>query len=95
MEKNEPMNGSDAASVSAAREAYDRRDWALAFQLFAEADDQGQPARIAGAAGANDIVVSVETITGRDIQVPTSEPRELELKGLAAPVPVVAIEWRS
>jgi class 3 adenylate cyclase len=52
-------------------------------------------ARIAATGGANDIVTSVETVEGGEIDVTTSGPRELQLKGLAAPVRVVTIKWRS
>jgi class 3 adenylate cyclase len=52
-------------------------------------------ARIAAVGGANDIVASAETVEGGEINVTTSDPRELQLKGLAAPVRVVTIKWRS
>ena len=50
-------------------------------------------ARIGALAGAGEISVSVETIAG----VPdarTSAPRTAQLKGIAEPVDVVAVEWR-
>jgi class 3 adenylate cyclase len=50
-------------------------------------------ARISALAGAGEILVSVETIA----EVPdtrTSAPRTAQLKGIAKPVDVVAVEWR-
>ena len=50
-------------------------------------------ARISALAGAGEIIASVETVGGvPDIR--TSSPRPAQLKGIAEPVDVVAVEWR-
>jgi class 3 adenylate cyclase len=45
-------------------------------------------------AGAGEILVSVDTLEGVDV-ITTGEPREVELKGFAKPVRVVAVDWRA
>jgi class 3 adenylate cyclase len=51
-------------------------------------------ARIAALAGAGEVLASVETVEGIS-NVLTGEPREEMLKGLAKPVRIVAVDWRS
>lgn len=51
-------------------------------------------ARIAALAGPGEILTSAETV-GELSGVNTSDPRTVELKGIADPVDVVAIDWRS
>jgi class 3 adenylate cyclase len=51
-------------------------------------------ARIGALAAGGEVLTSVETVDGlRDLA--TGEPREVSLKGLAKPVRVVAVDWRS
>ncbi len=53
-------------------------------------------ARIAALAQGGEVLASVETIDAvGDGGVVTGEPREVSLKGLAKPVLVVAVDWRS
>ena len=69
-----------------------------AFRDARSADYGGQgvhaAARIAAAADAGEILVSSETLDGSAAAFRVSEPRPLELKGLAEPVVVVAVDWR-
>ena len=51
-------------------------------------------ARIAALAGPGEILSSAETV-GEVAGVETSDPRTVQLKGIADPVDVVAIAWRS
>jgi class 3 adenylate cyclase len=48
-------------------------------------------ARVGAAAEGREILATVESVDGLDTDA--SEPRALELKGLKAPVSVVAIAW--
>jgi class 3 adenylate cyclase len=50
-------------------------------------------ARIAALAGPGEILTSAETV-GELAGVETSDPRTVQLKGIADPVDVVAIDWR-
>ena len=53
-------------------------------------------ARVSGAAGAEEIVVSKSALEAADgIQFPVSEPRSVELKGIDGPVEVHSIEWKA
>jgi class 3 adenylate cyclase len=49
-------------------------------------------ARIGSLGGAGEIVASAASVAGLDFAV--SEPRTVELKGLAEPIEVVTIDWR-
>ncbi len=51
-----------------------------------------EAARIAGAADAGEIIASRETVDGS--RFVTSNPRSLQLKGLAVPMDVVNVEWK-
>jgi class 3 adenylate cyclase len=51
-------------------------------------------ARVGALAGAGEILVSVDTLEGVDAVI-AGEPREVELKGFAKPVRVVAVDWRA
>jgi class 3 adenylate cyclase len=51
-------------------------------------------ARIGALAEGGEVLVSVETIEGID-GVALGEPREVSLKGLAKPVRVAAVDWRT
>jgi class 3 adenylate cyclase len=51
-------------------------------------------ARIAGAAGASEIVVSAETVADAGVAVVSSASRSLDLRGLGTPVDVVTVDWR-
>jgi class 3 adenylate cyclase len=51
-------------------------------------------ARIAALAGPGEILTSVETV-GEVDGLETSDPRSVQLKGIADPIDVVAIDWRS
>lgn len=53
-----------------------------------------QAARISGAAGGDEILVSASTLGTARHSYPESGRRALELKGLATPVDVVSIDWR-
>ncbi|GAA1186796.1 hypothetical protein GCM10009584_31180 [Ornithinimicrobium humiphilum] len=63
-----------------------------------EADYGGQgvhmAARVGAAARAGEILVSAETLDGVTGVFELSDPREVDLKGFADPVSVVAVEWR-
>jgi class 3 adenylate cyclase len=50
-------------------------------------------ARIAALAGPGEILTSAETV-GEVTGVATTDPRTVQLKGIADPVDVVAIDWR-
>jgi class 3 adenylate cyclase len=50
--------------------------------------------RIAGLAGGGEIVVSMQTLGGSS-RYPTSHPRSVTLRGIAAPTEVVSIDWGS
>jgi class 3 adenylate cyclase len=50
-------------------------------------------ARVGGRAGGGEILASTSTVAGLDVR--TGPPRAEHLKGLAEPVEVVAVEWRS
>ena len=52
-----------------------------------------EAARIAATAEGGEIVASRATI-GSDLQYPVSEPRTVNLKGIAEPIDVVSIDWR-
>ncbi len=51
-------------------------------------------ARIAALAEGGEILASRETLAGGSMPFAVSDPREVSLKGISDPVPVVAIEWR-
>jgi class 3 adenylate cyclase len=51
-------------------------------------------ARIGAAAGAGEILVSSETLDGVATAFRLSEPRALELKGVAQPVEARSVDWR-
>ena len=51
-------------------------------------------ARVGSAAGAGEILVSVETLDGVGSSFELSEPRTETLKGIAQPVQVVSVAWR-
>ena len=53
-----------------------------------------QAARIGGAAGSGEILVSAATLEGARHAFALGARRSVELKGLAAPVDVVTVEWR-
>ena len=53
-----------------------------------------QAARIASLAEGGEILVSQETLAAAPLRFALSEPREVSLKGISEPVPVVTIEWR-
>jgi class 3 adenylate cyclase len=70
-----------------------------AFRTGADASDYGGQgvhvaARIGGAAGAGEILVSRETLEGVSTGFRLSEPRTETLKGFAQPVEVVSVDWR-
>ena len=70
-----------------------------AFRTNAESNDYGGQgvhvaARIGAAAGAGEILVSAETMDGIGSSYRVSEPRLETLKGVDAPVEVVAVDWR-
>jgi class 3 adenylate cyclase len=50
-------------------------------------------ARIGALAEGGEVLASIETVDGVE-SVPTGEPREVSLKGLAKPVRVVAVDWK-
>lgn len=52
-----------------------------------------EAARIAAAAGAGEVLVSCTTLREAGADVACSPPRALTLKGLSAPVEVVALDW--
>ena len=51
-------------------------------------------ARIGALATGGEILVSTDTLAGAAVPYSLSEPREVELKGLTEPVPVVSVGWR-
>ena len=51
-------------------------------------------ARIGALATSGEILVSTDTLAGAAVPYSLSEPREVELKGLTEPVPVVSVAWR-
>jgi class 3 adenylate cyclase len=70
-----------------------------AFRTDGDATDYGGQgvhvaARIGAAAGAGEILVSVETLDGVGSTFRLSEPRAETLKGLEEPVEVVSVVWR-
>jgi class 3 adenylate cyclase len=70
-----------------------------AFRTDSETGDYGGQgvhvaARIGAAAGAGEILVSAETLDGIGSAFRLSEPRQESLKGVDAPVDVVAVDWR-
>jgi class 3 adenylate cyclase len=50
-------------------------------------------ARIGALAGGGEIVASARSLEG--IEATTSDPHEVTLKGIASPIDVVAVDWRS
>ncbi len=54
-----------------------------------------EAARIAAAAGAGEVLVSCTTLREAGADVACSPPRALTLKGLSAPIEVVALDWAS
>ena len=71
----------------------------VAFRTDSDASDYGGQgvhvaARVGAAAGAGEILVSVETLEGVAGGFRLSEPRLETLKGVDAPVEVVAVDWR-
>jgi class 3 adenylate cyclase len=70
-----------------------------AFRTGADSTDYGGQgvhvaARIGGAAGAAEILVSSETLDGVGAGFRLSAPRSETLKGFAEPVEVVSVDWR-
>jgi class 3 adenylate cyclase len=53
-----------------------------------------ESARIGAIAGGDEIVISASSLEGVRCDVQATEPREVTLKGLAAPIPVVSLLWR-
>jgi class 3 adenylate cyclase len=53
-----------------------------------------EAARISALADGGEIVASGETVAARKPRFPVSEPRQVNLKGIEAPVDVVSIDWR-
>jgi class 3 adenylate cyclase len=51
-------------------------------------------ARICAAAGAGEVLVSADLLTGCELRMPVAGERTLELKGIAEPVSAVLIAWR-
>jgi len=51
-----------------------------------------EAARIAALAGAGEIFASSDTAAGTPFRV--SDPREVELKGISEPVPIVTVAWK-
>ena len=54
-----------------------------------------QAARIAAAAGADEVLTTASTVSLLSAGVIRSDPRPVTLKGIARPVEVVTIEWRT
>ena len=53
-------------------------------------------ARVSGAAGGDEIVISKSALDASDrIQFPISEPRSVELKGIDGPIEVHTVEWKA
>jgi class 3 adenylate cyclase len=70
-----------------------------AFLTGADSSDYGGQgvhvaARIGGAAGGAEILVSVKTLDGVGTAFRLSEPRAVALKGFEQPVDVVSVDWR-
>ncbi|HEV3407282.1 MAG TPA: adenylate/guanylate cyclase domain-containing protein [Gaiellaceae bacterium] len=53
-----------------------------------------EAARISALADGGEIVASAETVAAKKPRFPVSEPRQVNLKGIEAPVEVVSIDWR-
>jgi class 3 adenylate cyclase len=53
-----------------------------------------EAARIAGAAGASEILASTSTLAGTRAGFVEQDRRVIELRGISAPVEVVSIDWR-
>jgi class 3 adenylate cyclase len=53
-----------------------------------------EAARIAALAGGDEILASAEMLEAAGPRFQASEPRSVELKGMARPVEVRAVEWR-
>ena len=49
-------------------------------------------ARVGAAAGASEILATVDTLT--DVETARGEERDVTLKGLAMPTRVTSVEWR-
>jgi class 3 adenylate cyclase len=54
-----------------------------------------EAARIAALAEGGEILASSETVAHAGRAIAVSDPRELSLKGISAPIEVVAIDWRA
>jgi class 3 adenylate cyclase len=54
-----------------------------------------EAARISAVADAGEILASAKTLAGSSFRFPYSAARAVELKGVAEPVEVVAIDWRT
>jgi class 3 adenylate cyclase len=54
-----------------------------------------QAARVGALAEAGEIVVTCETVEGESIPYPVSNERAVSLKGIARPVRIVSIDWRT
>jgi class 3 adenylate cyclase len=70
-----------------------------AFRTGTDSTDYGGQgvhvaSRIGAAAGAGEILVSLETLDGGDTTYRVSQPRSEALKGLEQPVEVVSIDWK-
>jgi len=52
-------------------------------------------ARIGALAEGGEILVSRETLDVSDCRYPTSDPRQVTLKGISQPIEVSSVEWRS
>jgi class 3 adenylate cyclase len=53
-----------------------------------------ESARIGAIATGNEIVISASSLEGARCDLPLSEPRDVTLKGLMAPIRVVSLLWR-
>jgi class 3 adenylate cyclase len=53
-----------------------------------------QAARVGALAEGGEVVATEETVSALVDRYPVSEPREVRLKGIAAPVKVVTLDWR-
>jgi hypothetical protein len=51
-----------------------------------------EAARLGALAGSGEIVASVVTMEGAEVEY--SNPRAVELKGISEPVEVVTVDWR-
>jgi class 3 adenylate cyclase len=104
----DPLSAIDCARHIQKNLADHRRDHGFAPQvrigihtaeaMDLEGDYRGKgvhtAARIAAAAGADEVLVSRAALDGLDDQVATSDARALELKGFAEPVEVATVDWR-